>query len=69
MLPVNITPHIVCRHMYYGDRDETLDIKERGQLSYSRFKLGGYNENENRRMGDSYKVSECFHLYSKYRSE
>lgn len=50
------TPHCFADDMYYGDRDETLDIKERGQLSYSRFKLGGYNENEKQGgWGDSYK--------------
>lgn len=40
------TPHCFADDMYYGDRDETLDIKERGQLAYSRFKAGNYNENE-----------------------
>lgn len=50
------TPHCFADDMYYGDRDETLDIKEAGQLSYSRFKLGEYNENEKQGgWGDSYK--------------
>ena len=52
----HFTPHCFADDMYYGDRDETLDIKERGQLSYSRFKLGEYNENEKQGgWGDSYK--------------
>lgn len=50
------TPHNFADDMYYGDRDATLDIKERGQLSYSRFKLGEYSENEKQGgWGDSYK--------------
>lgn len=40
------SPHCFADDMYYGDRDDQLDIKERGQLSYSRFKLGNYTENE-----------------------
>lgn len=40
------TPHCFADDMYYGDRDETLDIKEAGQLAYSRFKAGNYYENE-----------------------
>lgn len=40
------TPHNFADDMYFGDRDDVLDIKERGQLSYARFKAGNYNENE-----------------------
>jgi hypothetical protein len=42
--------------MYYGDRDAAIDINLGGELSYSRFKLGEYNENEKQDgWGDSYK--------------
>lgn len=50
------TPHCFADDMYYGDRDGTLDIKEIGQLSYGRFKLGEYGENEKQgSWGNSYK--------------
>lgn len=50
------TPHAFADDMYYGDRDPEIDINLQGQLSYSRFKLGEYNENEKQGgWGDSYK--------------
>ena len=50
------TPHNFADDMYYGDRDAAIDINLGGELSYSRFKLGEYNENEKQDgWGDSYK--------------
>ncbi|MDR1666823.1 MAG: RagB/SusD family nutrient uptake outer membrane protein [Bacteroidales bacterium] len=40
------TPHCFADDMYYGDRDVTYDVSNASALSYSRFKLGEYNENE-----------------------
>jgi hypothetical protein len=40
------TPHCFADDMYYGDRDVTYDLTNANALSYSRFKLGEYNENE-----------------------
>ncbi len=51
-----ITPHNFADDMYYGDRDAAIDINLGNELSYSRFKLGEYNENEKQGgWGDSYK--------------
>ncbi len=42
--------------MYYGDRDVNYDVKEQGQLSYNRFHLGNYHENEKQSTwGQNYK--------------
>lgn len=38
--------HCFADDMYYGDRDVAYDPKEGSQLSYNKFKLGEYNENE-----------------------
>lgn len=38
--------HCFADDMYYGDRDIAYDPKEGSQLSYNKFKLGEYNENE-----------------------
>lgn len=38
--------HCFADDMYYGDRDETVDVSAKGELSYSRLKLGEYSENE-----------------------
>jgi hypothetical protein len=40
------TPHCFADDMYYGDRDATYDIVEINTLSYSKFKLGEYTEND-----------------------
>jgi hypothetical protein len=40
------TPHCFADDMYYGDRDVTYDITNASALSYSRFKLGEYTEEE-----------------------
>jgi hypothetical protein len=40
------TPHCFADDMYYGDRDAAYDPTNAGMLSYSRFKLGEYTENE-----------------------
>ena len=40
------TPHCFADDMYYGDRDVLYDITNASALSYSRFKLGEYTENE-----------------------
>ena len=49
------SPHCFADDMYYGDRDVTYDVKEGSQLSYSRFKLGEYREDEKQSWGDCYK--------------
>jgi hypothetical protein len=40
------TPHCYADDMYYGDRDVFYDISNASALSYNRFRLGEYNENE-----------------------
>ena len=51
-----ITQHCFADDMYFGDRDVKYDPKEGSQMSYSRFKLGEYDENRNQgSWGDSYK--------------
>ncbi|MDR1155534.1 MAG: RagB/SusD family nutrient uptake outer membrane protein [Bacteroidales bacterium] len=40
------TPHCFADDMYYGDRDAAYDISNASALSYSRFKLGEYSEND-----------------------
>jgi hypothetical protein len=40
------TPHCFADDMYYGDRDVVYDLTNATALSYSRFKLGEYREDE-----------------------
>jgi hypothetical protein len=40
------TPHCFADDMYFGDRDPEYDPQNAGQLTYSRFRLGEYSENE-----------------------
>jgi hypothetical protein len=49
------TPHCFADDMYYGDRDVAYDISNTSELSYSRFKLGEYSENEKQSWEDCYK--------------
>jgi hypothetical protein len=49
------TPHCFADDMYYGDRDVVYDLSNAGALSYARFKLGEYSENEKQSWENSYK--------------
>jgi hypothetical protein len=40
------SPHVYDDAMYYGDRDVKYDPKDASDLSYNKFRLGEYNENE-----------------------
>lgn len=40
------SPHVYDDAMYFGDRDVKYDPKDAGDLSYNKFRLGEYNENE-----------------------
>lgn len=40
------SPHVYDDAMYYGDRDAKYDIKDVYDLSYNKYRLGEYNENE-----------------------
>jgi hypothetical protein len=42
----NGSPHVFDDAMYFGDRDVKYDPKDAGDLSYNKFRLGEYNENE-----------------------
>lgn len=41
------TPHCFADDMYYGDRDGNYDSMNSGSLSYNKFKLGEYTEDDN----------------------
>lgn len=50
------TPHCFSDDMYYGDRDVDYDVLNSNSLSYNRFHLGNYTENEIQgSWGQSYK--------------
>src|SRR5690554_1886612 len=40
------SPHVYDDAMYFGDRDVKYDPKDAWDLSYNKFRLGEYNENE-----------------------
>lgn len=40
------SPHVFDDTMYFGDRDVKYDPKDAEQLSYNKFRLGEYSENE-----------------------
>lgn len=40
------SPHVFDDAMYFGDRDVKYDPKDAWDLSYNKFRLGEYNENE-----------------------
>lgn len=40
------SPHVYDDAMYFGDRDVAYDPKDAWDLSYNKFRLGEYNENE-----------------------
>ncbi len=40
------SPHVYDDAMYFGDRDVKYDPKDAADLSYNKFRLGEYNENE-----------------------
>lgn len=42
----NGSPHVFDDAMYFGDRDVKYDPKDAWDLSYNKFRLGEYNENE-----------------------
>lgn len=42
----NGSPHVYDDAMYFGDRDVKYDPKDAWDLSYNKFRLGEYNENE-----------------------
>ena len=40
------TPHCFADDMYYGDRDGNYDISNQSALSYNKFHMGAYTEND-----------------------